>query len=518
MAGGRGEVTAAEDRAWIGGRIRTEGRRVEAMLVEGGRVVALGSDEEIRRARPTGCVTTALRGRAVVPGLVDSHLHIMSSALRITGVDLSGVRSTTEFTRRLRAASVRRRRGPIVGGGWDQERIRGHGWPNRGLLDRVVDDRPVALSRVCGHVAVLNSRALEALGIDRGTPDPPGGRIGRERDGEPDGLLFDNALRAVVDLQAESFGHLGPEIRRMFRRWNSFGLTRVGDLGISPEALGHLEALDRARPLSIGIHAYLRLERWEARMRPSPPGGGRRIRTVGVKAVLDGALGARTAWLKEPYHDAPGERGLSLWPRALLEERLAEARQRGFSPALHAIGDRALARAIAVIGALPPGPRARIEHASLLTPGLLRSLRKHRTNVVVQPAFRWSDRWINERLGVPRARWSYAFRSLLDAGVPLAGSSDAPVESVDPWTGMRAAVSTPPWARRGEQITPQEALDLYTSGASAALLAPEAGRLAVGGPADFVVLRTDSVEAAVARSAAVVASCWRAGRRVGGAC
>src|SRR5579864_1569200 len=128
-------MVGIEDRAWLGGRIRSEGGTVEAMLVEDGRVVALGSDAEVRRARPAGCVTTSLRGRVVLPGLVDSHLHIMSSALRRTGADLLGVRSMTEFADRVRAAARRQPRGPLVGGGWDQERIRGGGWPTRSFLD-----------------------------------------------------------------------------------------------------------------------------------------------------------------------------------------------------------------------------------------------------------------------------------------------------------------------------------------------------------------------------------------------
>jgi predicted amidohydrolase YtcJ len=502
-------------RFWFNGRIFTGDRFVEAMLLEDGRVSGLGEGKRIGHGRPTGSESTDLQGRLVVPGLVDSHLHVVDSVLQTEGVDLRGSPDLPEMLHRILAWTAAHPTGPVFGGGWDQEILEGHAWPDRWLLDRVLPHRPAFLDRICRHVAVLNSSALELLGIDRSSPDPTGGRFGRDPLGEPNGLLFENALESVAPLRRTAYSRRQESVRRTLARWASLGLTTVGAMSVEPTELELLADLARKEPLPLSIHAYLRLADWS--------GSGARFRSAlppdlsldGVKAHVDGALGPRTAWLEEPYQDRPGERGVSLWNSEELERALLEAVVGGAVPALHAIGDRALLVALELLRKIGPLPRSRIEHASMTPPSLVRLLRESRASVVIQPCFRWSDGWVEERVGVDRARWTYAYRTLRDSGVPLAGSSDAPVESTDPWTGMLASSTSVPGRPERELLAPFEALALYTTGGAHALGVPALGRLEIGGPADFVVLSAPSLELCLAQGSSPVDSTWRGGRQTG---
>jgi hypothetical protein len=207
-----------------------------------------------------------------------------------------------------------------------------------------------------------------------------------------------------------------------------------------------------------------------------------------------------------------------------LRTLLVKTHERGLAPALHAIGDRAIAYSLARLAELPPtsGPPARIEHAALTPPYLWGALARVRPALVVQPGFVWSDHWLSARLGPGRARWAYAFRSLIDQGHLVAGSSDAPYDPVDPWRGIRAAVGrTDPEGRSanatpGEALAPEEAIQLYTANAGAALGEPSLGLLEPGSPADIVLLGSSTLENAIASGSATVLETWVAGTRLGG--
>jgi hypothetical protein len=249
-------------------------------------------------------------------------------------------------------------------------------------------------------------------------------------------------------------------------------------------------------------------------------GAGCLVRVSGVKAITDGSFGARTAWLSEPYDDLPSETGFPVGSSDELADGIAEAGRLGLQVALHAIGDRAVYRVLRLLQVANAGPTPRIEHASLVPPNLYPMLDRVRPHLVVQPRFVVSDSWLPERLGTVRARFAYPFRSLLDRGYRLAGSSDAPVESFDPWTGIAAAVHRgdrrPGGRDRGgsEQISVEAAVRLYTIGAGAALEEPGLGTLEAGAPADLVRLSTTTLEAALAAGRGAVAETWRDGVQV----
>lgn len=508
-------MPGSEDRVWIDGHIHTGRELVEAMLVESGRVTALGSRAEVLRQRPTGVEMERLEGRLVIPGLIDSHVHITESGLRYGGVDLAGVDSWAEFESRIRSWTWRHPIGPVLGGGWDHERLPEPHWPDRDRLDRIVPDRPVHFDRVCEHVAVVNSVALEQAGIDRTTPDPTGGRIGRFASGEPNGLLFDNAIRLSRELRVRWMQNHRPLVRRMLEAWAAHGITAVGAMSVRPVEWLLLEDLHREAPLPLRIYGYLRLDRWKPTGANRRPGAGGRLQLNGVKAALDGALGSRTAWLQQPYADAADELGLPLWTSDRLRSALKEASAEKLSIALHAIGDRALREAIELAQEIGNPPHTRIEHASLAPPELLHRLARSGLTAVIQPLFRSSDWWLVQRLGTERAAHAYPFRAMLDAGIPLAASSDSPVETIDPWPAIRSLLQPPQHGSAPGSFSPEEALSLYTGSAARALGASTLGGLVEGAPADFVVLETPTWELAARSDGVPVRSVWSDGRRTG---
>lgn len=499
-------MAGAEPHLWLGGRIFTGQRWVEAILAENGTVVAAGSDAAVRRQAATGTGVTALDGRVAIPGLIDAHMHWLTSVVAAAGPRLADCRSVASLQDRVREALHAEPAGPIVGWGWDHERFDSPHYPTRRDLDALGTDRPVVLYRVCEHVAVVNGPALDDLGIDRSTADPPGGRIGRDPDGVPNGLLFDRALAGLRRFSVSIFDRRRGEAASVLAGAARTGLTTLGAMSVGPEEVDRARTDSLRAPLPVRLRFYLlgefasSLSRFDAIRRTDD------IRLSGLKLALDGALGPRTAWLSAPYDDRPEDRGLEVATEEEVTALVRAAQESGLGAALHAIGDRALHRALDVFERIPLGERARVEHASVVPPSALERLRRVRPNLVVQPRFVESDRWIADRLGPLRVGWAYPFRALLDLGLVVAGSSDAPIEPLDPWTGLRAAHTL-----RG--LTVEESLRLYTVAGGAALGEPTLGQLEAGSPADLVILRTPDPARAL-ELVQPVASTWRSGEEV----
>lgn len=514
-----------EAHRWVGGRVFTGTRYVEALLIEDGRVLVAGTGPEVARASPTGVETTRLEGRLVIPGLIDSHLHLSELVRQREGVVLEGTRSIAETIERVRVWSEHRPRGTIFGRGWDQDRFTDGRWPERRDLDRIAPDRPAILNRICGHVAWVNGAALERAGIDRATPDPPGGKIGRDATGEPDGLLYENALQLVEEVYRDALtvdsAALIPTLGEAVRS----GLTTVASMRADRGELLALQELAQAKTLPVQVRLYLgsrhlsEIERDPEALRAAPSAA---VRVIGIKAFADGSFGGRTALLEAPYEDAPTSSGIAVGSPEHLADVVRRSRALGLAPAIHAIGDRALARVLDAFETerTNPASPSRIEHASLTPPSSRVPLDRLRPALVVQPGFIASDWWLNERLGPSRARWAYAFRTLIERGHLLAGSSDAPFDSFDPWIGIRCAVrrsgadgrSANPTA--SEALGPEGAVVLYTVNGGRALGEPWLGELRAGARADFLVLRTPTLEAAIDASSPPVAETWSGGNRV----
>jgi predicted amidohydrolase YtcJ len=506
------------------GRIFTGRRYVEALLIEDDRVIAAGAEARVREAAATGTRSLDLGGHLVLPGLIDSHLHLADLTRARTAFVARGLGSFDELIERLREWARAHPGALVLGSGWEREQFREGRDPDRRILDRAVDDRPVVLYHTSGHAAAVNSAALALAGIDRSTPDPPHGRVGRDSDGTPSGLLYETATQPVRSLAAARFPPVPSELEATLREVVSLGLTTVITMNAGREETEAGRALGRARRLPSRLRVFVRLADLDG-LRPDdlgPDGELAEYAVTGVKAFTDGAFGPRTAWLSEPYADAPGEEGLPVGTEEELSESLGRATARGLAPALHAIGDRAVARSVRILeplmGRTPALPR--IEHAAMTPPAILRELGRVRPALVVQPGFLWSDSWLFERLGRSRARWTYAFRTLSDRGLLLAGSSDAPYDPLDPWRGLRACVErADPLGRSAnpdpsEALPAEEAVMLYTRNGGRVLGEPDLGELEPGAWADLV--RTDALHLAGAfrAGAACVRETWVAGRVV----
>ena len=496
-----------EATVFVGGRVYTGSRYAEALLIEGDRVVAVGEAASVRRQAPSGADRYDLAGGLLLPGLADAHLHLGELARSREAMDAGFVGSVGDLQERLRSYARGRPEGPLVAMGLSLELLAERRWPTPAELDRAVRDRPLVVYHASGHAAVPNSEALASLPPSF-APSVPG--LLREEELQ----LVRPLLERAAPLSRQALGETAQALSR-------FGLTAVGAVNAGTHELTLLDELAASGDLPLRVRAYP----------PAPTRGplpsfpvadaGASVAVVGSKAFLDGAFGPRTAALDEPYSDAPTTCGIERGEDRDLGAWVEACRGAGLVPALHAIGDKAVRRATHLLSSRSEGPcGARIEHASLTPPPLLELLRRSRPWVVVQPGFVVSDHWLPERLGWARARWAYAFRSLLDVGVPVAGSSDAPFDSPDPWWGMRAAVERRDAHGRSANPTPDqalpeaEALRLYSEGAHRALGLEASSPLAPGSPAELVVLAAPTLTEGIRRGARAVRSTWWRGRPV----
>ena len=486
---------------------------VDAALIRDGAFSMLGAARDCIRAAAAGAdVLEIAAGGSATAGLADAHGHVLSYGRSLEEVNCLGAGSEQECAERAASAAASLPAGAWVRGrGWDQTRWPGQRFPTARVLSSGAPGRPAALSRVDGHCLWVNEEALALAGIGAGTPDPPGGRIERLPDGRPAGVLVDRAMDPVVAI----LGEPGPDeqeraVRAALPGLVRAGLTSVHDAGASPELLAIYRRLAERDELPLRLYAMIdgqmppvRLEHELAAWRGAGDVG--RLSVRAVKIFADGALGSRGAALFDPYADDPGNTGLLLATPEELRRRIALAAAAGFQPAVHAIGDRANAEVLAAFAAL--GTRVdlaalcpRVEHAQVVRRQDLPLFRRASAVASVQPVHAVGDApWAADRLGRGSARLAgaYAWRTLLDNGVPLAFGSDFPVESFDPMKGIHAAETRLPAGESdpflaAERLTRVEALRAYTRGAAlAARASRRRGEVAVGQAGDLTLYDRD---------------------------
>ncbi len=496
----------------------------EALAVRDGRVAAVGSSAEILRLRETepGATVVDLGGRCLLPGFVDAHAHFSLAVLDGFWADCRTppLRTIPELQAALRRAAAVAPAGAWVRGyGYHHAALAERRHPTRGELDEAVPDRPAVLLHFSHHQAVANSRALAAAGITRATPDPPGGEIGRDRTGEPNGLLFERAMAVVERASREGWeARFVEAAAAASRRFAAVGLTTVQDAAVEPALERRYREAEAAGQLAIRVLRF--------RVSPAgwfhPPwdeaGGPGEGHTL--KVFVDG--GYRCA-MRLPREGGEVRSGFLFYRREELAEGLVRAWRSGWSVACHAIGNLGVETCLdALEDALRVEPagagRIRVEHALFLTPALIARLRALGVPVVVQPAFLYDGLGRGPRL--PADLRPMPFGSLRAAGVPLAFSSDYPCGTLAPLAGIFAAVTRQ--SRDGEPGDPAEvlpvaaALKAYTIGAArAARLAAECGSLAPGKRADLVLLDANPLRVApeALRNLRVLET-WVAGRLV----
>lgn len=500
------------------GRARPD---ANAVLIEDCLVVRAGTAAELSGEARTEHV---FAGAVVVPGLRDAHLHPVAYAAAARGPTLDGIESLEELKAVLRAEAARSPTGqPIIALRFNPESLAVPSMPTRQEIDLAVADRPVVVHRYCGHIASVNTAALTISNTDATTPDPPGGVIDRDIQGTPTGVLRETAIELVTGHLAGAAAIEPGELVSAMHGLAALGITSIGAMlrmGSGPWAsIGNeLEIVAAAaNDLPIRLHAFVVAdtedELTEAREMLSRV--STTVRWAGIKRFADGSLGGHTAAMFQPFTDHPGTGMMRLTPH---DKRLAVASlDAGGAVAIHAIGDKACAEVIEFYGGLVAGgvaaSRLRIEHASVLRSQDITRLGRLGVVASVQPAFLGSERdWLERRVGVERLAFTYPFASLARAGATLAGGSDSPVESPDPWAGIalardRAGV-TP-----NERLSSNAAFSMFTAGGAAALGEPSP--LAPGSPADLVVVDRDPLTATPdeLRTTKVIAT-WVGGRPV----
>lgn len=475
-----------------------------ALLIRNGRVAAIGEADDLRAP---GLPEDRFAGGTIIPGLRDSHVHPVGYATALSRLVAKDATDFDDLIRMLRIASDELPTGEtLVGIRLDDESLAEQRLPDRHLLDAATADRPTLLYRYCGHIAVANTAALASAGVGPDTPDPFGGAFDRDEHGHPTGVLRETAVGVVGDVCGDRASGLTAEgIASASRHMATMGLTSVGAMlvpgqGLWADAASELDlALEAAPELAITMNVMVMNTSIEAleSAKERIDKAGRRMQFLGVKIVTDGSLGGHTAAMLDPYSDNKDERGLLRVDR---DETLALSRRSlelGGIVAIHAIGDAANRFTIDIFEELrdegAPADALRIEHASVLAEDDIGRMGDLGIIASVQPAFLASEQeWIGKRLG-SRTEFTYPFRSLLDAGSVLAGGSDCPVEPPHPLWGLAAAHDRGVIAPN-ETLTGDEILDAFTHGAAYSMREPEP--LAIGSPADIVVLDHDPTTAA----------------------
>ncbi len=501
--------------------VATPGAVRGSLAVRGGRIAYLGDDAGAAALAGPGTEVVELGGRTVTPGLIDAHSHLLSLGAALEEVDLVGTASYEEVVERIRAAAAALPPGAWVRGrGWDQNDWPVQAFPDHRRLSAAVPDRPVWVNRIDGHAALLNSKAMELLGLDPGVADPAGGRFLRDPSGGLTGVLVDEAMSvAGAGLPGPTDADRRRRIAAAAAHCLERGLTTVTELGVGGMSVATYVALREAGELPLRVALFLTdapalLDLWLASGPRLDPGA--RLTVRGIKLYADGALGSRGAALVEPYSDDPGNLGLLITGGERLAGICRRALAAGFQVGIHAIGDRGALVALDALEACferpRPEARFRIEHAQVMRLQDIGRMAGLGVIASMQPTHATSDMpWAGERVGDRRLDGAYAWRRVIEAGGRLALGSDFPVESADPRLGLYAAVTRQDAGGRpaggwlpDQRLSREEALRGFTLDAAHALfLESEIGSLEVGKRADLVVFGRDIMTVPAAEIPAV---------------
>jgi len=506
----------------FGGSVYTQqdGAVEEAIALQDGRVLAVGSTESIMKLADDGTLFVDLAGKAVYPGFADAHAHLVGIGTAAVQLNLVGTTSYEEVIARTVERSKSMPQGEwLVGRGWDQNDwppsdSGAHELPTHMALSEAIPDRPVVLVRVDGHAVLANAAAMKAAGVGRETKAPEGGRIGRMTSGELSGVFVDTAEDLIsVAMPGTTAAAVREAILAATVSLHEQGITQFHDAGVGLDTLGILEELATANALQLRLHEMLHgsddalLERYFTNGRVADYQGKGTLAVRSIKLYADGALGSRGAALLEPYSDEHSHNGLIITPEEKMKSVCQSAIEAGFQVCTHAIGDRGVRAtldayqwAMSATKNENADLRFRVEHAQIVHADDIPRFAELGVIPSMQAQHQTSDMpWAEERVGAQRIRGAYAWRSFLETGSIIPGGSDAPVERLDVVAQFKAAVTRQ--TREGQpqggwypeqNMTRQEALNMLTIWpAQSAFREHDLGRLTPGYRADLVVFDGD---------------------------
>ncbi|HSO73540.1 MAG TPA: amidohydrolase [Blastocatellia bacterium] len=505
----------AADLALVNGRVWTGNKSqpwAEALASRRERIIAAGSNDEIKKLIDSRTKVIDLQGKLAAPGFIDDHTHFINGGFQLLSVDLRDAATQEEFARRIKAYADKRGANRwITGGDWDHELWPGGPLPSKELVDRYTPSNPVFVSRLDGHMALANSVTLRLAKITRETIDPPGGTIVRDpKTGEPTGVLKDAAMNLVWPLAPDpSDAEYDEALVAAMKEAARVGVTSVQDI----TAWSHYAVYKRFREasrLTVRIYARTPMSQWkrQADLVARYGKGDDWLRLGGLKAFIDGSLGSTTALFFEPFTDAAHTAGLMAddnIPEGTLKKNIKDADKAGLQCSIHAIGDKANNLTLNYVEEVARengarDRRFRIEHAQHLLASDIARFSKLGVIPSVQPYHAIDDgRWAEKRIGPVRIKTTYPFRALLDAGAMLVFGSDWSVAPLSPILGIHAAVTRATIDGRNprgwvpeQKISVEEALRAYTTSAAYAEFGEkQKGILEAGWLADVVVFSKD---------------------------
>lgn len=460
-----------------------------AVAIKDGRFLYVGTNDGVREYSGKSTEHIDLQGKTVIPGLIDSHAHLMYYGRnRLMRADLGGCHTIAEILDRLQKHDALRRGEWILGWGFDQEMLAERRFPTRQELDRF--DKPVVITRLCGHACVVNSKAIELAGPER-----------LPKEGVKTGLLTENDMSPIWEVMpTPSLDEMVEAAKLACASARSTGITTVHCLVSSQQELDALRLLHEKRELPVRLYVLPAYDMLDSMLQAGlkTGDGDSMLRMGAIKIFADGSMGARTAALCEDFADDPGNKGILLHSDEELTQMVRRAHNAGWQVAIHAIGDRAVGQAVGAIETVlrESGQdnrlrRHRIEHASLLSEDLVKRMSSLHILASVQPQFVITDFWTIERVGPERYRWAYPFRTLLDAEIPVSFGSDSPVEKLDAFELIYRAVTRDPYSK-SECLTVEETVKVYAAGgAYASFQENKLGRIGPGMFADLAALDRD---------------------------
>jgi predicted amidohydrolase YtcJ len=481
---------------------------VQAMAIAGGKVLAVGSNDDVTRLAGPDTKLHDLdsndTGAILFPGFNDAHTHLASAGRTKLNLDLAGVESLDAMLAKIHAFAQSAPAGAwITGGRWDHTLWANKTLPTRQDLDKVTGGHPAFLDRVDGHIAIANSAALSLAKISSKAKAPAGGAIDLDAAGEPTGILRESAKELVYKvIPPPTHDQRRKALELAIEDALSHGVTSVQDFSDWQDFLV-FEEMEKSGDLHLRITEWLPfiapLDKLKA-MRAHHDAHDPMLHTGMLKGFLDGSLGSRTAALKAPYADDPSNTGLPQFKAAQLNQMTLERAQAGFQIGFHAIGDKAVSMALDAFSRVPGSKTARnrIEHAQVLDPADIPRFARYGVIASMQPNHLLTDmHWAQDRIGPKRAAWSYDWKALLNAGVPLAFGTDYPVEPITPFRGLYAAVTRKDESGKlsyypENKLTRGQALSAYTQGSAYAEFAEKhKGKLLPGYDADYILVDMD---------------------------